>query len=484
MENLKIRYFLKSSAKAISERIEPELIYAEISMGQYHIVNGAKKYKKIQFSLQTYIKPENFGVVKNLRGKLNYVYDRNVISNKENYNKNFRDKKSHFEKMISAIFVKLEEDKTTLTLDELKKNLIILAKKPSNEIKKYPIIPFIEKHIENLENLIDTGNKKEIRVKTIDSYRSLIPWIKRYQDVKGELFLNNLTDEIYDDFWRIAQDIAKGKIKIESFKRKPQKNGFSKSTIKLRQTYFLLICQAALKKDIKMALDPSDSDHIISTKSENPSEKTVSYLSELEIIKVINFNIPKATSDKERWINKEKNMKLAKDYILISSFTGMRIQSMIEACGREIKHHSDKKYNFWYIHTKQIKTGTECLTPLSETAFSIIQKNNYLFPNFVDSRLKLTNLNNNIRKVLASVGIDKSHLFSTKNFRNTYITNLALLGVGERVVELVTHPDKKYTTKSSHTYNQMIPLDKAKEFMKNMAKVEESDTLFYFTLSK
>ena len=158
----------------------------------------------------------------------------------------------------------------------------------------------------------------------------------------------------------------------------------------------------------------------------------------------------------------------------------MRLQSMQEAKGRTIQICDEKKNIFYYIHTIQAKTRTECYTPLFVTALKIIKKNDDAFPDF--SNIRLTNVNINIRKILKSVEIENSHLFSTHNLRSSFVSNLSLLRLSEKVISYVTHPAKKSSTSSVHIYDRRDMLDKAKMFVEEVNWVNKikSSQLYTF----
>ena len=48
----------------------------------------------------------------------------------------------------------------------------------------------------------------------------------------------------------------------------------------------------------------------------------------------------------------------------------------------QISYIKENDYDFYYIHTFQEKTKTQCFTPLFKIAFQIIKENNNHFPNF------------------------------------------------------------------------------------------------------
>lgn len=108
------------------------------------------------------------------------------------------------------------------------------------------------------------------------------------------------------------------------------------------------------------------------------------------------------------------------------------------------------------------------------------QKNDDAFPDF--SKTGLTNLNINIRKILKSVEIENSLLFSTHNLRSSFVSNLSLLRISEKGISYVIHPAKKSSTSSVHIYEKRDMLEKAKMFVKEVNWIDKikSSQLYTF----
>ncbi|RTY91266.1 hypothetical protein EKL32_19490 [Flavobacterium sp. GSN2] len=466
MKALTYRYRLKAKSKSLDVRTSPELVLAEISGAFANKVDGIVKYKKFQYSLEVSVLPKYFGIVREKRGVLNFVYDPATVKANEKYNKLFRNKITDFESNIETAATHFKNQEPSA--EEVKNYLLSISGREKRKPEEtFAIINFLNNHISHLENLIGSGRKDEVKETTINSYRNLAPIIRRYQEAKKiKLTFEKLNEELYREIWEVVNDIRTGKIKIDSFQQK-QKKAFSTNTLKAYQTYFILLCKVAKKQEIKIPLDLTDK-NLINVAEKNKSEKTEAFLKEKDILKIIEY------------VPTSKYLELAKNYILIASQTGMRLQSMQEAKGRTIQICDEKKNIFYYIHTIQAKTRTECYTPLFVTALKIIKKNDDAFPDFTN--ITLTNLNINIRKILKSVEIENSHLFSTHNLRSSFVSNLSLLRLSEKVISYVTHPAKKSSTSSVHIYDRRDMLDKAKMFVEEVNWVNKikSSQLYTF----
>lgn len=466
MKAITHRYVLKSKTKILENRTKPELVMAEVSGAFKNKKDGKLSYKKFQFSLEVSVLPQHFGIIREKRGKMGYIYDPNTIKKSERYNKLLRNKIADFEFDIEAVASHFRNQDPTA--EEAKNYLFFITGRDKRKPEEsFEILSFLNSHIKHLENLVGSGRKDEVKENTINSFRNLVPIVKRYQEAKSKLIFENLNEELYRDFWDVTNKLKTGEIKIDSYT--PKSYGkFASNTIKAYQNYFILLCKVARKQLINIPLDLSDT-NLINTVEKNNSPKIEAFLKEEDILKVMKY---KPVS---------KNTTLAKDYIIIASLTGMRLQSMQEAKGRSIELCTSNKNVFYYLHTIQGKTSTECYTPLFSTALEMIKKNNYQFPDF--TKITLANLNINIRSVLSSVGIENNNLFSTHNLRSTFVSNLSLLGVPEIIISSVTHPSKKSNISSVHIYDRRDMLDKAIMFTQEIIKINKikSSKLYKFS---
>lgn len=465
MKSITYRYKLKAKSKFLENRTSPELVLAEISGSFRNKVDGKIIYKKFQHSLEVTVLPKYFGKLREKRSVWNFVYDPAIVKKNEKFNKLLRNKISDFESNIETTATHFRNQEPTA--EEVKKYLLFISGRENRKPEEtFPILSFLNNHIQHLESLIGSGRKDEVKDTTINSFRNLIPIIKRYEEAKKSILtFEKLNENLYREFWETSAKIKIGDIKVAGYKNKDNKT-FASNTLKSYQTYFLQLCKAAKKKEIKIALDPTDP-NLINSANKSKSPKTEAFLKEADILKIVDF------------VPTTKHLKIAKEYILIASQTGMRLQSMQDAKGRMIQISDESESSFYYIHTIQGKTNTECYTPLFSTALKIIKDNESKFPDFTN--ITLANLNINIRNVLKAVKIDNSDLFSTHNLRSSFVSNLSLLGLSETVISYVTHPSKKSNSSSVHIYDRRNMLDKAQMFTEEVSRITKNkSSKFYF----
>lgn len=466
MKTITLRYKLKAKNKVLENRTKPEMVMAEVSGAFTNKVDGIRKYKKFQYSLEVSILPKYFGTIRKKRGVSNFVYDPVAIKTYEKYNKLLRRKIADFESNIELVESYFRD--TDPSPEEVKEYLNKLSGREKRQpTETFIILHFLKQHISYLESLIGSGRKEEIKDNSINGYRNLIPIVERFQEVKKtKLTFSKLTEETYRQIWQTANDIRTGKIKVESYRFGPQKP-LAVNTIKSYQTYLILLCKIAKKQNISIPLDLTDS-NLINVPRNGKTEKTEAFLKEEDLTKVMQFE------------PKTEYQNLAKIYIIIASLTGMRLQSMREAKGRKITLCDESIKPFFYIHTIQEKTGTQCYTPLFQPVVKVLQNYDDCFPDF--SKIALHNLNLNIRKVLKNSKIQNESLFSTHNLRSTFVSNLSILGLSETVISYVTHPSKKNNSSSVHIYDRRNMLDKAIIFSDEINRVNKTKKSKFYNL--
>lgn len=274
MKNPKIRFFLKSNQKDIELRNSPEPLYASVSAGFGKIIDGKQFNEKFFVSLETKVKPQHFGTIKEKRGVKNFVYSSEIMGKNHLVTVNPRKKIDDFIEAVNTVKKKYENQYPTISefknslLDELGRN----EEKKTNTIT---VLKFLNETINHLVSIIGSGQKDEVKNTTINSYRNIIPIIERYQlATKKILTFENLDETTYREIWIISDKIVKGEIKLESYTRKPNKKGLAPNTKKAYQTYLILLCKRAYKKKIKIKLDLLDKDLINNVDSEENEKNT------------------------------------------------------------------------------------------------------------------------------------------------------------------------------------------------------------------
>ncbi len=467
MKSITVRYILKHSKKKPELRTKKETIYARVNGGFAKYINGIRKYENFDLTLDVKIKPQHFGIVI----KNNFIFDEVTFQKYVKQNVAVRTKMNLLDIAIDKTINHFDVNQIEPTKDVFKHELLISLKR--NERKKNETFTILEYLLKQLDNYRIEDNTKK-------SYVTLSKYIIKYQTVKGiVLTFDNFNKEMYFDFWNVQDDILSGLITIPKVegerKQKIKPNGFLKNGISKYQKCFKKILGDAEKDKIKISIDLNDK-YLVEEDVE--SSKNI-YINEVELHKVINF-IPTNKDEQE-----------AKDYIILSSVTGMRYESMIDAFGVKIETYKDDIYHFDYIHSRQNKTSTECVIPLLAPAKKVLKNYDNIFPKFSDNgtlngylKNLFTVLKINSESILTyntfkrGIIIEKktvNEIISSHDLRKSFASNLLNLNVSQTQIDDVTHPDKKKKNAMAIVYDKRDMLDKAKLFVDEIYKAKSSE---------
>ncbi|TGD57328.1 site-specific integrase [Flavobacterium humi] len=478
-----INYVLESKAKNPNERTKPELIIAMVHAGFITQIDNQIKHERFKVSLETTIKPKNFGLIKD-----NFRFNEDVFANFSRQNKGVKTAMQIFETKVDELYSNYLINDIQPTAKQFKTDLLIqLGRKQREQKKTFTILAYLNDKISLFESLKGSGRKDEIDENSIKVYRTLKVYLERYELVKQiQLTFENFDESTYWEFWNIQDEILRGKIsipkKVGERKIAVQENGFLMSSINKYQKTLMRLLRLAIVDGINVNLNVNNTNLIV-TKS--PASKDI-YVSESDLVKIWNYE-PTTTE-----------MLLAKDYLMLASLTGMRYESMEVANLEQIETYKDGSYNFSYIHSKQNKTETECYIPLFNPVMEILKRYGNKFPVLPANQI----VNENIKMLFGLAGINAmqtitnvtyksgviieskpaNEVISTHDCRKSFITNLFLAGGAENIVMGVTHPDKKPMHAMAGVYNKSTLLDKAKQFYDEVNRVqrEKQSELYKF----
>lgn len=474
MKKPKIRYTLESKSKDTEKRIKPELIIAEVNAGFITYIGNKRKYGRFKYSLEANILPKNFGLAKE-----NFRFNQGVFEKYSKSNRSVKTAMEAFERVIDTLHSNYIVNKIYPSPIEFKKDVEILMGRKERETKFIPTVyEFLQEKIKTDTENIDSSKKEEIKPNTIKTYKTLGNYIENYESVtKAPLTFDRLNETTYWNFWDIQDEILRGviEINIEGRARKQQIKpmGFLVNSICKYQKTLIKLLRDAKKKGIETRLNLDDENLVL---EEKPNSKDF-YIDEKNLLKIINAEVT------------SKELTQAKDYVILSSLLGMRYESMEDAYGTPIKKNKENKYEFLYIHSRQIKTGTEVIIPLMKPVQEVIKRHNNQFPKFASNQ----EINRWIKELFATLKISSiekviyhtyklgiipeekpiSEIISTHDFRKTFYSNLLLMNVEERFIDNVTHPDKAKANAMGGVYDRTKMLDKAKQFYDEINRVNK-----------
>lgn len=481
---MKIRYFLGKTSKPINERTDNELVYAEVSNRFGTSVNGKVSYSQFQYSLETYVKPQHFGILREKRGSINFVYDIATIDKYKQYTSDLRQAISNFDISVKETILYFRNAGLKPNKNEFKARLELFTMRNNGIKDAVTLVKYITERIAYFNTIKGTGANRTIEKNTIENYSNLLKVIQNYNEVKKtDVTFENLKS-VYKDLWNVQDSIIKGNIKLsikEGEAKKPiNKYGIATNTIVTYQSCLRQICNDAISEGIEVSLSVTDKNLIHSIQKSSRQ-----YSINNKDLRTI-YNHQPTT----------ERLQKAKDYIIFSSLSGMRFQSVLELVGSPIQTYNRDGIKFDYVHTIQAKTKTECYTPLFEPAKEVIMRNDGKLPNFSKHT---STINKQIKDLFVDAGITYNvpvvkHYFidgaitlnesvakivSSHCTRKGFTTNLYEYGVNTTTSELVTHPDKKKAG-TADSYNKVTNEVRALRFYAEVTKNLTDNVLYRF----
>lgn len=449
-------YFnLESRALKNSER----LIFFNLSYGykKFDIKRKKIKYLPIRISSEWSIN-EKYWDKENYRPSKQYISKngkqlKDVLNNLETTSYN------ELELYIN------EHDKLPHPKD-LKERILIKLGRQKKQSEDVVISEFIEGLIKKRLSLPKT-NVDNWSKKNSEQYKILVDHIKVFEyNTNSLLSFNTITEEIYWDFFDELNNV------------KIDKTGtpYLQSTIAKICKNLKAVFNCAIKENINVGFNFKKKEY----KIQAPNGCTETYLNENQLKTIVNSDV-----------SHSKEFTHARNYIILSCFTGLRIGDMIYLHTLSVESIKYENIEYKYILTKIRKSNKNELIvaiPLLKPVKDLLSKNNNRFPKFPSEQV----IRKNIKKLLSHLEFNKkeivriqyylsdevkekkmpqSEIFKPHDCRGTYVTNLKSLGIHNELIEPITHPKIKYSSILDR-YNKATIIDN----MVNITKSINSKT--------
>ncbi len=436
-----------------------KLIYFNLTYG-YKEIGG--KYIPMRISTQWRILPE-------------YWSKENRKPIPKYKNMKGRDLEDTIEKIRKTSFDQLSfyraqynEDPHPLILKELVQ--IKLGRvKAKNEY--HILIDFIQSQIDSRTKL-EPSNKLYWSPANAKQYIALIGHITNYENTtQSTLIIESFTEE---EYWNFFKTISK--LKYNETGTALKINTIAKICSKLRS-----ILNAAIENHINVGFNHQKK----GLKINEVEAKHDTYLNEQQLKQIIGIDV-----------SHSKELTHARNYIIMSSFTGLRLDDMIHLNGVKIENMKSKNISFSGFYTKIRKSksnGIEMMVaiPLLKPVQDILNENDSQFPKFPAA----SNIRKNIEKLLNFLNfkdkvevkhmyygyddttelIPQYEIFQPHDCRRTFITNLKQLGIHNEQIEPITHPKVKFAS-ILDKYDKSNLMDKAFLLLK---AIEETNSTVY-----
>lgn len=488
MKEPKLRFYLDNKP----DKDGKHQIFIDISIGYSEVDptkevknfrSDEKRYKPIKISALRRIKPEYFGRYVQKGKRTVFVFDENVFNK---YSRNDRSIRTRLEQIKSAVnfvvnnFYHLEVSPTN---KEFKEALEMkLGRKRKEIIKEKTVLDFLYEKIKNDRRDRELNKKDALSENHIKTYVSLSRMFENYHLATNTqvLFSDFNSKEFYWNFFKVVDAIYRGEIEVDnpnqSKKQRKNPKGYGVKSINKYIKLLHRILSLGRKAGENVTLDTSDSSLFLKNP---PAEKEI-YLDEREIKLAI-----------ENTVN-QSEMSNAREYLIIASLMGLRIEDMENLHELSPELFKGKKGNFYGVRTMIGKTKTETVIPLLKPVRNILKANNDRFPEFkersvnvnlkkfaklagINSLEKRTKISFNQGNIITE-GIPKYSLLSTHDCRRSFITNLLSNGVSGERIKYITHPRKVDTKDMIALYNKADLLDKAEAFLE---EIQNCDSEIY-----
>jgi hypothetical protein len=302
------------------------------------------------------------------------------------------------------------------------------------------ITKYIEKSISERQKLPPTSKKYWSKT-TLLQYENLKSHLEHVEKRTNFQLSFSKLDKI--KYWDIFNNIST---------RHKEENGIliKHNTIAKICKHLRVILKEASENSIEIGFNWSNTDYKI---NEIDTENNTG-LNEEQLLTIYNTN----TSHSKEFTN-------ARNYILFSSLTALRIGDMEKIHTCKIESYKVKKKNFKAFQTKIRKAkdnSTELYTiiPLPKILLELIQQNEGEFPKFpsrpvirrqIKKFLKYLEFNETVsfkeryypEPNFRTETHEQFDVFSPHSCRYTFITNMSKIGVPESVVKNITHPTVK-----------------------------------------
>lgn len=477
---LKFRYYLEKNKNSL-ERIKPENIMVEISYG-YSIVNknGRKRNLPCRIALKAKILPSNFGVKEE-----NYKFNDSVFSKFSKKNRAIKNLMFKLENHAISYEAEFRLEGFTPSPKEFQEELKLrLGRTQVFESAPLTLIDYLESNINSYKEGEIKYGKNKLSKNTLKTYESLKILIDEYEiGTNKKVFIKDFDIDEYFKFWNFSDNNLKGitnyKSELRQSKQKKNKYGYTSNSIKKYQDALVKTLRNASHDGIDLKFDFGYPNLKAST---NEKGKEF-YVTTDDLQKIIKTDF-----------SFDAKLVEAKNYLIIGCLTGMRYQSMILACDERINEFEVDGEIYQYIKSYQPKSNSYTAIPLMKPVIQIINDNKQSFPKWSSNAV----LNKSLKKLFKIINSDTEgyeikyyykegrvktkkqicDLITAHDTRKSFITNLSILGVRQEDIDNITHPRKKRDNEMLTTYLKSTMVDKARQFVREINKVDSE--LYYF----
>ena len=353
---------------------------------------------------------------------------------------------------------------------ELKELVMVKLERKEKIIQDSTLKYFITEKIKYFENLPQTATNKVER-RTIQTYSNILIQIAKYEEATNEILtFNNFDEAKYWNFFTVINDVYK--------KEKELPYGYMVNSIAKTSKTFLSLMRMAEQDEIPMILKINKK----GLRIQEVKKSNEIYLNEKHLLKIMNANVSHSSE-----------LNNAKNYLIISSLTGLRYDDMYHLHELKIekykgRHKSFKGFTTLVRKVSKLNKDVFICIPLFKAVQTIINDNDGKFPKFPTNQ----KMNEQIKKLCKFLKFDEEiecnylhykqnngvkettplhKLVQTHTGRKSYYTNLTLHQVNRNVIENITHP-KFFSKTMSSIYDKSSIIDNAELLLDAIEKIK------------
>jgi len=478
MKEAKTRFYLDSRKnKNGKQRIIVDISIRNTKLNARNI----KRYSPITISSGCVIEQIHFG-------DGGTRYNKNILKKNAVHNarlKRIKKVLENIEQTVEDISYDFYQDNKTPTREEFKKSLYIKLEreKKQNELS---VLEYLNTVIEQDRKAIEENKESPRGLETIKSYVSLSTMFENYQIATNTtIMFKEFTNEFYWSFFGVCDKIYRDVIKVDNppLKKKLRKDpdGYGARSINKTGKTLRSLLRMAIVDGYSVPLVFNDKRQPLSLKIKKKPTKPI-LLSEKELMTIINTNV-----------SSDPVLLNTQQYIVIASLTGLRIGDMSKLHKLTVKQFENQIKAYIGVDTEIKKVSSEAIPPLLKHVRDIINTNDGKFPLFEERAvnigmkrlgqlLKIDEIVDTSKlsfkdkeyKIIKSKKYEK---LTTHVCRHSFVSNLALHGVDEKIIMALTHPKK--TDSENNMFNVYFKADNTYKSSRLLKAIEGIESEVY-----
>lgn len=430
------------------------LIFINFSYGYYEIINSKKKYKTLKLSTKELINPKYWDNTRgNQKANPKYVRETGATLN------------INLKKIVTCLSDELTNFRTLNKKNPTPQELKALFNGEDNYEKKITyIVDYATKYITDRSRLPKSSDLY-LSYRLKQQYEDLVKHLNDYQEMaKLTLSFENLS---YGQYWGFFEEINN---------LKEQKSG----------TPYTINNISRICKNLRAVLNSAHENKIsigFNYKARGLKIKEVKASTSI-YISLTNLNtIIQSTPETQQ-------EKVAKNYIIIASLTGLRIENMETLHTIKPQIYEKGTESFFGFESPINKTDDlSVIFPILKPIKKILEENNDKFPKFpskpkirlnIKSFLKRLELNDKVivtHQYYPDIKLieekELHEVIKPHDCKKTFVTNLKKLGIDNDLIAKFAHPKKGSNTMTGH-YDNSDLIDNAIQLIDSL-KDKDSD---------